>query len=243
MPSDQQVSEVLSEFARTMLTDFPIQEILDRLVLRIVDVLPVSGAGVTLIAPGAGPRYAAASNDLAMVFEQMQADLGEGPCVMAYQTGTAVTVPDLRREHRFPRFGPQALAGGLVAVFTFPLRDGDTRLGALDLYRDTPGPLDADTLAAAQTLADVAAAYLLNAQHRADLGDNEATQRRLAEQLGAAQHVAAIGSWEWDISTDAMWWSDELCRICGVSPGQYSVAFDPPAALSAGGRSRAPNRC
>ncbi|MEA2685420.1 MAG: hypothetical protein QOE93_615 [Actinomycetota bacterium] len=83
--------------------------------------------------------------------------------------GVPVTVPDLRLDQRFPNFGPKALAAGLVAVFTFPLRKGNDQLGALDLYRDTPGPLSDDAMAAAQTLADVAAAYLLNAQARADL--------------------------------------------------------------------------
>jgi hypothetical protein len=36
---------VLSEFARTMLKDFPIQGILDHLVRRIVEIMPVSAAG------------------------------------------------------------------------------------------------------------------------------------------------------------------------------------------------------
>jgi hypothetical protein len=49
--ADEELSSVLSEFARTMLTDFPIQSILDHLVQRIVDVLPITGAGVTLIEP------------------------------------------------------------------------------------------------------------------------------------------------------------------------------------------------
>jgi diguanylate cyclase (GGDEF)-like protein len=99
----------------------------------------------------------------------LQTDLGEGPCVTAYETGVAVAVPDLRDEFRFPTFTAPALEAGLVAVFTFPLRHGEEQLGALDLYRDTSGPLDADTMYAAQTLADVAAAYLLNAQARTDL--------------------------------------------------------------------------
>jgi diguanylate cyclase (GGDEF)-like protein len=62
-----------------------------------------------------------------------------------------------------------ARSAGLAAAFTFPLRHGSGRLGALDLYRDTPGALDPQDLAAAQTLADVAAAYILNAQAREDL--------------------------------------------------------------------------
>jgi diguanylate cyclase (GGDEF)-like protein len=169
VPSEQELSGVLSEFARTMLTDFPIQAILDHLVTRIVDVLPISAAGVTLIAPGADPRYVAASDGFALRFEELQTELGEGPCVTAYQTGEAVAVVDLRTETRFQRFVPRALGAGLVAMFTFPLRSGPQQLGALDLYCDTPGPMDARTMEAAQTLADVAAAYLLNAQARADL--------------------------------------------------------------------------
>jgi diguanylate cyclase (GGDEF)-like protein len=177
MPSEQQLSDVLSEFARTMLTDFPIQGILDHLVERIVDVLPITAAGVTIISPGSDPRYVAASDDSALRYEKLQTELGEGPCLEAYETGKAVAVPDLREEDRFPKFGPRALEAGLVAVFTFPLRNAEQQLGALDLYRDTPGPLGARAMTAAQTLADVAAAYLLNAQARAELRDSSERSR------------------------------------------------------------------
>jgi diguanylate cyclase (GGDEF)-like protein len=167
--SEHQLSSVLSEFARTMVTDFPIQAILDHLVVRIVDVLPITAAGVTLISPDLDPRYVAASDASALRFEKLQTKLGEGPCIAAYRTGEAVAVADLRDEVRFPAFTPLALDAGLGAVFTFPLNHGDEQLGALDLYRDTPGPLDDDTMEAAQTLADVASAYLLNARARAEL--------------------------------------------------------------------------
>jgi diguanylate cyclase (GGDEF)-like protein len=162
------LSEVLSEFARTVITDFPIQAILDHLVERIVQVLPVTSAGVTLITPGNAPHYVAASDDAALRFEKLQSELGEGPCLTAYTTGHAVHIPDLPDDARYRAFGPAAADAGLVAVFAFPLRHGDGRLGALDLYRNTSGGLDAHEAAAAQTLADVAAAYLLNAQARDD---------------------------------------------------------------------------
>jgi diguanylate cyclase (GGDEF)-like protein len=167
----EELSDVLSEFARTMVTDFPIQGILDHLVKRIVDIMPVSGAGVTLISPGSEPRYVAASSDAALRYEKLQTELGEGPCVAAYLTGKAVSVPDLRDEDRFPRFSPRALHAGLTAVFTFPLNHDAAQLGALDLYRDIAGPLSPELLKTAQTLADVAAAYILNAEARAELRD------------------------------------------------------------------------
>jgi diguanylate cyclase (GGDEF)-like protein len=165
---EEKLSEVLSEFARTLVTDFPIQAILDHLVLRIVDILPVSAAGVTLISPGMKPRYIAASNQSAMTYETLQTEVGEGPCLAAYETGAAVAVPDLRTDDLFPYFAPRAVTAGLAAVFTFPLRHGDSQLGALDLYRDTVGALDAHDMAVAQTLADVTSAYLLNAEARED---------------------------------------------------------------------------
>ncbi|MHB1534915.1 MAG: anti-sigma factor antagonist [Acidimicrobiales bacterium] len=175
-----QLSDVLGEFARTMLTDLPIQAILDRLVERIIDVIPVAAAGVTLSSPGSNPRYVAASDDAALRYETLQSELGEGPCIEAFGTGAAVAVPDLRSDERFPSFARRALDAGLAAVFAFPLRHGAEQLGALDLYADEVGLLDAATMAAGQTLADVAAAYLLNAQARTALGDLAARSQETA---------------------------------------------------------------
>ncbi len=176
----EELSDLLSEFARTMVTDFPIQSILDYLVKRIVDILPITGAGVTLIIPGRQPEYVAASDPAALFYEQLQTGLGEGPCVLAYDTGKAVSIPDLRTEARFAGFTPPALESGLLAVFTFPMGHEDLLLGALDLYRDEPGPMEEGSMMAAQTLADVVAAYLINAQMRADLQESSARSRDAA---------------------------------------------------------------
>jgi diguanylate cyclase (GGDEF)-like protein len=169
--TDRQLVEVLSEFARTMASDFPIQGILDHLVRRIVDILPITGAGVTLISSTTSPHDVAASDAMALRFEKLQTEIGEGPCLSAYRSGEAVVVPDLHAPHPFAAFGPQALEAGLAAVFTFPLRQNSRQLGALDLYRETPGPLSSGDMAAAQTLADVTVAYLANAQARSELQD------------------------------------------------------------------------
>jgi diguanylate cyclase (GGDEF)-like protein len=176
----EDLSEVLSEFARTMVTDFPIQGILDHLVKRIVDILPVTAAGVTLISPGLEPQYVAASDPSALRYEKLQTELGEGPCLEAFHSGEAVAVADLRLEERFPVFGPRAVASGLGAVFTFPLRHKALQLGALDLYRETSGALTPQSMTAAQTLADVATAYLINAQARSDLQDSSDQSRQAA---------------------------------------------------------------
>jgi signal transduction histidine kinase len=163
---EDRLSDVLSEFARTLITDFPIQGILDHLVGRIVDLLPIEAAGVSLISATTHPRFIAGSDESAVRYERLQTSLGEGPCLAAYQGDEPISISNLAEDDRFPRFAAGALDEGLAAVFTFPLRSDDRCLGALDLYRTTTGELDAREMSVAQTLADVATAYLLNAQAR-----------------------------------------------------------------------------
>ena len=87
---------MLSDFARNMPLDSDVQATLDLLVERIVDILDITGAGVTLISTGRAPRYIAASADAALCFEGVQALLRQGPSMMTFESGTAVAVPDLR---------------------------------------------------------------------------------------------------------------------------------------------------
>lgn len=166
MVDEGKLAEVLAEFARTLVTDFSIQSILDHVVERVVEVLPVSAAGVTLISADMGPRYVAASDGQALRCEQLQDDLREGPCLAAYASGEMVAIRHLDRDDAFPRFAPAAASAGLGAVLAVPLHHGDTCIGALDLYCDTPGELAAHDMEVAQTLGDVVAAYLQNAQIR-----------------------------------------------------------------------------
>ena len=139
MLTEDRLSDVLSEFARTLVTDFPIQGILDHLVRRIVDILPIDAAGVSLISATTHPQFIAGSDESAVRYEHLQTALGEGPCLAAYETDGSISIPDLELDDRFPRFAERALAEGLVAVFTFPLSNDDRNLGALDLYRRSAG--------------------------------------------------------------------------------------------------------
>src|SRR5262249_4514704 len=47
------------------------------------------------------------------------------------------------------------------------------------------------------------------------------SQARLLE----AQRVAHIGSWEWQVNSDRLWWSEELFRIFGLNPDQSAPDY------------------
>ncbi len=42
---------------------------------------------------------------------------------------------------------------------------------------------------------------------------------RVNDRLVEAQEVAHVGSWEWDIGADRIWWSDEMYRIYAIERG------------------------
>jgi diguanylate cyclase (GGDEF)-like protein len=73
----------------------------------------------------------------------------------------------------------RALETGVGAAFSFPLRHDNHKLGTLLLYLDRPGALDVATMEAAQTLADVAASYVVNAQTRDVLRDTSDRAQRM----------------------------------------------------------------
>jgi hypothetical protein len=150
-------------------------------------IVGVNGAGVMLMS-GDIPRGSLCTTDeVSQLIEELQYTLGEGPCVDAYQHGKVVAEPDLAEpaERRWPAFTPPAVRAGVRAVFGFPLRAGTVRLGALNLYRDWPGPLSGDQHADALVVADVAARWVLEAQAGAPPG-------AVAEELeaGADFHFA-----------------------------------------------------
>ncbi len=49
---------------------------------------------------------------------------------------------------------------------------------------------------------------------------------QIQRQLAAAQQITHIGSWQWDVVTNAVTWSDELYRIYGLAPGSREITLD-----------------
>jgi diguanylate cyclase (GGDEF)-like protein/PAS domain S-box-containing protein len=46
------------------------------------------------------------------------------------------------------------------------------------------------------------------------------------DDLAAAQAMSHIGSWDWDIVTGDVWWSDELYRILGLDPATFRPSYE-----------------
>jgi len=135
------------------------------------EVSGMSGAGIMLMSDDVALGWVCTSNGVSELIEELQFSLGEGPCVDAYNLGCPVLEPNLADPvvPRWLAFSPRAVAADARAVFGFPLQVGAARLGALNLYRDRPGPLSDDQHADLLVMADVAAEVVLSMQAEAPL--------------------------------------------------------------------------
>ncbi len=53
----------------------------------------------------------------------------------------------------------------------------------------------------------------------------EEALRRSILSLAEAQRIANIGNWEWDVGSEDVYWSDELCRIMGTQSCAVPMTF------------------
>jgi PAS domain S-box-containing protein len=62
-----------------------------------------------------------------------------------------------------------------------------------------------------------------------DIEDRKRAEEKLKQsksQLAEAQHMAHVGSWNWDLQTNGMSWSDELYRIFGIDPKAFNPDYE-----------------
>lgn len=136
------------------------------------DVTGVTGAGIMLMSGDIALGSVCATNPVSALIEQLQYDLGEGPCIDAYHQDRPVSEPDLAgtTTPRWLAFTGPAVEAGARAIFGFPLQVGAVRLGALNLYCDRPGPLTDEQHADAMLLAGIIAQALVLLQAGAPSG-------------------------------------------------------------------------
>ncbi|HUR77599.1 MAG TPA: GAF and ANTAR domain-containing protein [Acidimicrobiales bacterium] len=141
-----------------------------RLCRVCADVVGVTGAGIMLMADDVPQGSVCTTDKVSALIERLQFDLGEGPCIDAYNQDRPTSEPDLVSATRWLAFAPPVVEAGARAIFGFPLQIGATRLGALNLYRDAPGPLTDEQHRDALLMANIAAQALLLLQARAPAG-------------------------------------------------------------------------
>ncbi|WP_149828498.1 GAF and ANTAR domain-containing protein [Streptomyces tailanensis] len=142
----------------------PGEEVPRRVCAAVCEGLGVDGATLSLLTDTPSRQLLAASDDAALLLEEIQFTVLEGPCISAAQTGEPVAVDDLGQELTpWPLFGAMAheKLPEVGSVYALPLFFGDYVLGSVDLLSTRPRALDEDALEQASHVADAVTAALM----------------------------------------------------------------------------------
>ncbi|MFF9122588.1 GAF and ANTAR domain-containing protein [Streptomyces sp. NPDC014889] len=201
------VADVIADGVRGV----PAAEIPRRLCAVAVELLPVTGASVSLRGNGMPVRMGA-SDAAAARLAEIQATLGDGPSLYAAEAGAPVLASDLtggRDARRWPVFAQQAAEAGVRAVYSVPLGDDAVCVGTLDLYGDAPHELSGRELHTARLVAGVMTLALMSLP--LDEDDEDAAEASWLNVVAAEQ--------------------DEVYQAIGMIMAQLGVCADEALAL------------
>jgi len=179
-PRESALAETFVLLADTLVDDYDVVDLLDRLVAATIDLLGAAAAGLLLSDPRGNLAVVASSSEESRLLEIFQLQTNEGPCLDCVRTGSAVTSPDLAVERaRWPTFVPAALAAGFRSMVAVPLRLRSQTIGGLNMFRGRAEPMSDEDQRLAQALADVATIGILQ-QRSAQRSSQLSEQLQLA---------------------------------------------------------------
>lgn len=159
---ERQVGETFVELVDTLASDYEIGEFLQFLTHRCTEILQADTAGVLLETPRGHLELAGAASDEMYEIEQIEIELGQGPCIEAYRSREPVIAPELATfESRWPQVVPRLAGLGMQAGYAFPLQFRGDCIGALNLYRTVPGEFRKEDVRLGQAFAHMAAIGIL----------------------------------------------------------------------------------
>ena len=186
MPSpNENITERIGELGRVVHADERLERSLRRVAKTAIDVINrCDAASVSMSKDGQVSTWAS-THAAADRVDQHQYETDEGPCLNAIRSGEANFVDSLSSEDRWPAFTPQALAEGMVAVYSLPLKVDEATVGALNLYSRSK-PFAFPDLQVAEALAAQAAVTLENARAYQEARERVTELERALESREAA---------------------------------------------------------
>lgn len=155
---------IRAELTAAMSSSAPGIATADELCAACVDLVGVDGAALSMVFRGESTGTFGSSSEASRRLDEYQFTFGEGPCLDAVASREAVLAPNLDSsgEQRWPLLRGALINDGIRGVFALPIMLTSVCVGALDLFRAAPGPLDDDALAGAKLAAELASAPLLD---------------------------------------------------------------------------------
>ncbi|GGG67386.1 transcriptional regulator [Kocuria dechangensis] len=114
-------------------------EAVSQLVEVAQQLIPLAaGAGISLVDEDGVCTTVAATDPVVAEADALQYELGEGPCLRAWDTVSIQYVPDTTTDLRWPTWSQTVAAAGIRSALSVPLVVQGQEIGALQVYATEP---------------------------------------------------------------------------------------------------------
>ncbi|MFE7169736.1 GAF and ANTAR domain-containing protein [Streptomyces sp. NPDC057616] len=188
-----QFAQQMASMARHLLAQESVDATLARITASATELVEGCDAAGILVLHDSQVESLAPTERLVVDSDQLQHQLGEGPCFDAARVGVkerVYRIGDLTGgQQRWPAYAPQAHALGVGSMMGFLLFTEDEELGALNLYSRTPGAFSEISETAGWLLASHAAIAFSTACTHAQMEQAVATRHMIGEAMGILMGV------------------------------------------------------
>jgi len=115
---------------------------------------------------------------------------------------------------------------GYESVALIPLRAAGETFGLLQFNDKRKGMFSAHDIERFERLAYNVASAVARQKAVEALRTSEENLREERYRLAEAQRIAHLGSWDWNIVSNELSWSDEVYRIFGLQPRQFRATYN-----------------
>jgi GAF domain-containing protein len=179
------ISAALLEAAREISQPRDTQTTLDTIVASAAQSLPgIDHVGITIAGSDGTMETRASSDRFVRELDELQYELGEGPCVHAITVEAVTTVEWAGRDQRWPRFMPLAVGKGLRSQLGMRLYSDESTLGGLNMYSTSSDTIDPDVVHMAELFAAHASLTLGHARREEQLSTALATRKVIGQAIG-----------------------------------------------------------
>lgn len=183
------LARTLSVVARQLQAEASVSETLASMTSASVQsIVGADYAGITLVQKRRTVAAEAATHEVVQYCDELQNELGEGPCLDAVWQQHTVTIPDMSVETRWPRFAGEAHRLGIGSMMSFQLYVEEDNLGALNLYGVSPYAFASDAQLVGELFASHAAVALAGASESRQLNHALATRDLIGQAKGILMH-------------------------------------------------------
>lgn len=159
---ETRINNAFVTLADTLTSDFDVVDLLHTLVEETAQILGIEAGGLMLADPQGHLQLMTSTSESADLVEIMQLAAAAGPCIDCFNTGTAVSVPDIQQsDGRWPAFQRAALQQGFHSVHATPMKLRGQIIGTMNLFGTSRGAVSDRDAAVAKALADVATIGIL----------------------------------------------------------------------------------